>query len=113
MSPCSILGRAGSLVGRRITAYSEPDAGEDWEAGYFSATVVAFNERASADKGRWLAHFDDGLHERIELPDPTVRIMTERVTVCRCKKLHRGTAGCCEGAGGSEPLPRPWEANPK
>ena len=34
MSPCSILGRAGSLVGRRITAYSEPDVGEDWAAGY-------------------------------------------------------------------------------
>ena len=101
-----------SLVGRRCTAYCEPDEGEDWEPGYYPATIVAFNPRASADIGRYLLHFDDGQRERIDVPDDTVRIMTMRTSVCRCKKSPGGAAGCGDGAEGSESLPRPWVAKP-
>ena len=68
-----------SLVGRRCTAHVTPDEGETWEAGYFPATIVAFNGRAAAHKGRFLLHFDDGLRVRIDLPEETVRILTARV----------------------------------
>ena len=68
---------------------------------------------AAAHKGRFLLHFDDGQRERVQLPDDTVRIMTACVSVCRCKRSPGGAVGCCEGADGSEKLPRPWEADPK
>ena len=83
------------------------------EAGYYAATVVAFNVRASEALGRWLLHFDDGQRERVDLPDQTVRIMTLRTSVCRCKRSPGGAAGCCKGTDGHETLPRPWEARPQ
>ena len=102
-----------SLVGRRCTALWSPPDGEAGDEGYYAATVVAFNGRCAAHKGRFLLHFDDGQRERVQLPDDTVRIMTACVSVCRCKRSPGGAVGCCEGADGSEKLPRPWEADPK
>lgn len=103
-----------ALVGRRCTLLWSPPDGEDGDEGYYAATLVAYNPRAAAHKGRFLAHFDDGQRERIDLPDETVRVMTTRVAVCRCKDSPGGARGCCHGVlGGSESLPRPWEADPK
>ena len=109
----SALKYDSSLVGRRCTAYCVPEEGENWKAGYFAATIVAFNERASTHKGRFLLHFDDGQRERVDLPDETVRIMTLRVKVCACQDSPGGSPGCCKGVDGEEVLPRPWEADPK
>ena len=55
----------------------------------------------------------DGQRERVELPDPSVRIMTARVTSCSCKDSPAETPGCFRGPGGSKKLPRPWEATPQ
>ena len=41
-----------------------------------NATIVAYNPRAKPSKGRWLVHLDDGMRERIDFPEATVRIMT-------------------------------------
>ena len=97
-----------SLVGRRCTALWSPPEGEDGSEDYYAATIVAFNPRAAAHKGQFLLHFDDGLRERVE----SVRIMSTRVSKCRCLHSPGGAVGCCAGVDGSEPLPRPWEANP-
>ena len=92
-----------------------PPSGEEGDEGYYTCTIVAYNPRCVAHKGRFLLHFDDGVRERVDLPDETVRIMTaeSRVTVCRCRDSPGGQPGCCKGAGGSQPLPRPWEADPQ
>ena len=104
----------GSLVGRRCTAFVSPEDGDDsFEEGYYAATIVAFNSRASSHKGRYLLHFDDGQRERVDLPDDTVRIMTACVSICRCQDSPRHRTGCGKGQNGSEALPRPWEADPK
>ena len=116
-----------SIVGRRATALWTPPPAEDeeegdGEEGYYACTVVAFNPRigqlrlgarAAADRGRFLLHFDDGQRERVELPDPSVRIMTAKVTSCSCKDSPAETPGCFRGSGGSKKLPRPWEATPQ
>ena len=86
----------GSLVGRRCTAlWSPPDdgsgSGSESEEGYYAATVVAFNSRCSEKIGRFLLHFDDGQRERVELPDPTVRIVTMRVDWW-CSRLDPSTS---------------------
>ena len=57
---------------------------------------MAYNPRAQPRKGRWLLHFDDGQRERVDLPDDTVRVMTARVSACRCKASPGGAAGCRE-----------------
>ena len=127
-----------SLVGRRCTAFVSPEEDDDaFEEGYYAATVVAFNNRCAAHKGyyarstfvthfrtacyyshisylsgRFLLHFDDGLRERADFPDDSVRIMSTRVSKCRCLHSPGGAVGWCAGVDGSEPLPRPWEANP-
>mgnify|MGYP002631234970 CR=1 FL=1 len=104
----------GSLVGRRCTAFVSPEDGDDsFEEGYYAATIVAFNSRASSHKGRYLLHFDDGQRERVDLPDDTVRIMTACVSICRCQDSPGHRTGCGKGQNGSEALPRPWEADPK
>ena len=102
-----------TLVGRRCTAFWSPPEGEKGEEGYYAATVVAYNSLCSALLGRWLLHFDDGQRERVDLPDETVRIMTTYVAVCKCQNSPGGQLGCCQAAGGSQKIPRPWEAKPK
>jgi hypothetical protein len=102
------------LVGRRCTAWCEPEEGTEFVGGYYAATIVAFNARAHARCGRFLLHFDTcGQRERVELPDDTVRVMTAQVTRCSCVDSPRGTPGCSRGATGSQPLPRPWESHPE
>ena len=70
------------------------------KSDYYSATVVQYH--GLARKNKHLIHFDaDGMVERVELDaaDTSIRVMTRRVSVCRCIK--------CSGAS----LPRPWVAN--
>ena len=101
-----------TLVGRRCTTFWSPPKGERGKEGYYAATVVAYNSLCSLLLGRWLLHFDDGQRERVDLPDETVRLTTTYVAVCKCMpKL--GQLGCCRAAGGSQKIPRPWEAKPK
>ena len=82
------------------------DDEEEAEEGHYPATIVAYNSKAHEAHGRYLIHFDDGMVERVGLPCETVRIMTTRVSVCRCK------GACCKGPNGGEALPRPWVAKP-
>ena len=103
----------GSLVGRRCTALWSPPDGENGEEGYYAATIVAYNHRAAEHKGRFLLHFDDGQRERVQVPDETIRIMTNSAAACYCKDSPGGIKGCCQGVFESEALPRPWEADPR
>jgi hypothetical protein len=64
------------------------------------------NSRATQHLGRHLLHFDDGQHERVGLPDDTVRIMSLRVETCSCADTASGESGCGRGAAGSEALLR-------
>ena len=109
----SVIKYDNSLVGRRCTALWSPPEGEDDSEGYYAATVVAYNPRAHANKGRFLLHFDDGQRERVDLPEETIRLMTVSVAACRCKDSPGESQGCMHGPGGGQPLPRPWEADPR
>ena len=91
----------------------EPDEGEAFQQGYYAGTIVAYNPRTKPSKGRWLVHLDDGMRERIDFPEATVRIMTTQVTQCSCRDSPGGQPGCCRHSSGSEELPHPWEADPK
>ena len=75
------------------------DRVEDAQASdFYPATIVNYNGLARTT--RHLIHFDDGVSERVGLPDDDIKIMTTKVTSCACSK--------CKGAK----VPRPWEARP-
>ena len=62
-----------------------------WEDDYYPATLVSFTAAARSDviklgKEQYVMHFDDGkIQERLSLPDPAVRIMSQSVGRCMCK----------------------------
>ena len=69
----------------------------------YPATLVNFNQWPGASTTKHLLHFDDGMAERVGLPDDSIKIMTETVKECPCNKC----------AGAKLPLPAlPWQAKP-
>ena len=88
-----------SVVGRRCTVLWGVENVKDAQpSNFYPATIVNFNGLARAT--RHLIHFDDGVIERVGLPDDGIKIMTETVKECPCSK--------CKG----EKVPRPWIPRP-
>ena len=88
-----------SVVGRRCTVFHGVDRVEDAQPhNFYPATLVNFNGLARTTKH--LLHFDDGMAERVGLPDDGIKIITKTAKECPCNK--------CAGAK----LPRPWQAKP-
>ena len=108
-APAANVPRAPLHSGRsRGSTRSEPR-----DEDFYPATIVSYNPRGRAIRGsgapcKFVIHTDDGMHERVGLPDDGIRIMTRCVDCCTCT----GPKGCEHGEGGCTLLPVAWEAQP-
>ena len=64
---------------------------------WYPATVVMYRPRATTYN--YLIHFDDGWRSLVGLPDPSVRLLRERVTHCMCARCC--TLACISERGAS------------
>ena len=87
-----------SVVGRRaIATFTDEDVDEAEQ--WYPATVVMYRPRATTYN--YLIHFDDGWRSLVGLPDPSVRLLRERVTHCMCARCTLVSAsGELLGPGG-------------
>ena len=71
------------MVGQRVFAtFTDEDVDETPQ--WYPATLVMY--RPYAPTYNYLLHFDDGWPSLVGLPDPSVRVMSARVTHCTCDR---------------------------
>ena len=69
-----------SLVGRRVLATFTDEDAPQW----YPATLVMYRPKATSYN--FLMHFDDGWQSLVGLPDPSVRLLREKVQYCTCER---------------------------
>ena len=87
-----------TLVGRRVLALWGDSDEEPPRFEWFGATIVKFRAGPRIQY-RFVMHFDDGATELVQLPDETVQILDETVSLCTCERCVT-----CEDAGRTLPL---------
>ena len=87
-----------TLVGRRVLALWGDSDEEPPRFEWFGATIVNFRAGPRITY-RIVMHFDDGTTELVQLPDETVQILDETVSLCTCERCVT-----CEDAGRTLPL---------
>eukprot|EP00966_Prymnesium_polylepis_P197358 4573454-Prymnesium_polylepis.1 len=81
------------------------DYGEPQASDFYPATIVAY--KGNNRKYKFFIHFDDRFDdgssaEAIGLPDDTIRVMTQSVSMCKCPS-------CEQAVDGGRQLPLAWE----